>query len=181
MLKKFLNPPKKKPKCQTLPIALKETATPIEVSQAGGETRVMSTAAVPASAGEAVRMLHCGLGMVQSAAGFLAAIGAADLPAETLSEGLRALESTDAVGAAVRGRFLEAFDAQDGPVADGQRTARTWLVHSTRVTKRQAAEHRAVQALARQHPVLLAALAEGHVLTKSVALQLAKWTRPIPA
>jgi Domain of unknown function (DUF222) len=38
-----------------------------------------------------------------------------------------------------------------------------------------------VQALAREHPVLLAALAEGCVLTKSVALQLAKWTRPVPA
>jgi hypothetical protein len=53
-------------------------------------------------------------------------------------------------------------------------------VRCTRVTKGQAAEHRAVQALARQHPVLVAALAEGHVLTKSVALQLARWTRAIP-
>ena len=34
---------------------------------------------------------------------------------------------------------------------------------------------------ARGHRVLLAALAEGCVLTKSVALQLARWTRPIPA
>jgi hypothetical protein len=141
----------------------------------------MSTAAVPASASEALRMLHCGLSLLQSAAGFLAVEGVADLPADALAEGLRALESADAVGAAVRGLFLEAFDAQDGPVADGQRTARTWLVHSTRVTKGQAAEHRAVQALARQHPVLLAALAEGWVVSKSVALQLAKWTRPIPA
>jgi hypothetical protein len=140
----------------------------------------MSTAAVPASASEAVRMLHCGLGLLQAAAGFLAVEGAADLPVETLAEGLRALECADAVGAAVRGLFLEAFDAQDGPVADGQRTARTWLVHSTRVTKGQAAEHRAVQALARQHPVLLAALAEGWVISKSVALQLARWTRAIP-
>jgi len=48
------------------------------------------------------------------------------------------------------------------------------------VTRGQAAEHRAVQALARQHPVLLAALAEGGVITKSEALQLAKWTRAIP-
>jgi hypothetical protein len=141
----------------------------------------MCTAAVPASASDALGMLHRGLDMLRSAAGFLAAVGAADLPAETLAEGLRALECADAVGAAVRGLFLEAFDAQDGPVADGQRTARTWLVHSTRVTKGQAAEHRAVQSLARQHPVLLAALAEGHVVMKSVALQLAKWIRPIPA
>jgi hypothetical protein len=37
-----------------------------------------------------------------------------------------------------------------------------------------------VQALARGHPVLVAALAEGWVITKSVALQVAKWTRAIP-
>ena len=98
-----------------------------------------------------------------------------------LAESLRALEQVDAVGAALRGRYLEAFDARDGHVADGQRTARTWLVHCTRVTKGQAAEHKAVQVLARRHPVLAAALAEGGVLTKSVALQLARWTRRIPA
>jgi hypothetical protein len=40
---------------------------------------------------------------------------------------------------------------------------------------------KAVQVLARQHPVLLGALAEGHVITKSQALQLARWTRAIPA
>ena len=57
---------------------------------------------------------------------------------------------------------------------------RGWCI-ATRVTKGQAAEHKAVQALARRHPVLLAALAEGHVLTKSVALQVARWTRRIPA
>ncbi len=68
-----------------------------------------------------------------------------------------------------------------GSVADGQRTARTWLVHCTRVTKGQAAEHKAVQVLARRHPVLAAGLAEGDVLTKSMALQLARWTRRIPA
>jgi hypothetical protein len=86
-----------------------------------------------------------------------------------------------AMEAAVRGGLLEALDSGDGQVADGQRTIRTWLVHSTRVTRGQADEHTAVQALARSHPVLRAALAEGWVLTKSVALLLARWTRPIPA
>jgi ribose transport system permease protein len=66
-------------------------------------------------------------------------------------------------------------------LADGQRTSRTWLVHSTRVTRGQAAEHMAAHALAREHRPLLEALAEGYVITKSVALQLAKWTRAIPA
>jgi Domain of unknown function (DUF222) len=140
----------------------------------------MCTVAEPASVSEALRMLHAGLALQRAAAGFLAKADVADLPTETVAEGLRELECADAAGAAVRGRFLEVFDAQDGPVADGQRTARTWLVHVTRVTKGQAAEYRAVQALARDHPVLLAALAEGAVLTKSGALQVARWTRAIP-
>ena len=136
----------------------------------------MCTAAVPvsASAGDA-------LGLVESLLGSLAGEDAADLPGEVIAGRLRALERVDAIGAALRGRYLQVFDAQDGPVADGQRTVRAWLVHCTRVTRGQAAEHRAVQALARQHPVLLAALAEGHVVHKSVALQLARWTRAIPA
>ena len=133
----------------------------------------MCTAAVPAGASEAFEML-------ESLLGSLAGQDAAELPAEVLAERLRVLERADAVGAALRGRYLEVFDARDGSVADGQRTARTWLVHCTRVTRGQAAEHKAVQALAREHPVLVAALAEGHVLTKSVALQAAKWTRAIP-
>ena len=100
----------------------------------------MCTAAVPSSASEALRMLPSLLRV-------LAGADTAGQPAEVLAEGLRMLEQADAVGAAVRGRYLEAFDAQDGHIADGQRTARTWLVHCTGVTKGQAAEHRAVQAV----------------------------------
>jgi hypothetical protein len=103
-----------------------------------------------------------------------------DLPEEKAARSLRVLERTDAIEAAVRGRFLEAFEARDGHLADGQRTTRTWLVHSTRVSKGQAGEYKAIQALAQIQAPLLAALAEGHVLTKSVALQLARWTRAIP-
>ena len=105
---------------------------------------------VPANSDEALAML-------ESAMGFLADVDPASLPDAKLARGLQVLEQTDAIEAAVRGRFLEAFDAQDGHVADGQRTARTWLVHVTRVTKGQAGEHRAVQALARGHQVLHAA------------------------
>jgi hypothetical protein len=120
------------------------------------------------------------LAMLDGALGFLADMDAAGTPAAVLAVGLRALERADAVGAAARGRMLAAFDAQDGPVADGQRTTRTWLVHSTRVTRGQAAEHKAVQALAEGHRVLLAGLREGGVVTKSIALQLARWTAAIP-
>jgi hypothetical protein len=120
------------------------------------------------------------LDILESLMASLAGTDPAELADEEVARRLRVLERVDAIEAAVRGRLLEAFDARDGHVADGQRTARTWLVHCARVTKGQAAEHRALQALAREHPVLVAALAEGHVVTKSVALQVAKWTRAIP-
>jgi len=137
----------------------------------------MCTATVPASAGEALGMLASALRMQRAALGFLADMDAAGVPAAAAAECLHGLEQADAVQAAARGRLLAAFDAQDGSVADGQRTARTWLVHVTRVTRGQAGEHKAVQALAEGHRVLLAGLAEGDVITKSVALQLARWGR----
>jgi Domain of unknown function (DUF222) len=140
----------------------------------------MSTMMVPANMDDAMKMLDAALRMQQCVLGFLAAQDAASLPAGAAADQLRALERNDAIEAAVRGRLLAAFDAQDGHLADGQRTSRAWLVHSLRVTKGQAGEHQAVQALADDHHVLHAALAEGWVLTKSEALQLAKWTRTFP-
>ena len=119
--------------------------------------------------------------MLESAMGFLAHADAAQMPAEALAECLRGLERTDAVEAAARGRLLVAFDAKNGHLADGQRTSRTWLIHSLQITTGQAAEHKAVQALAREHRPLLEGLREGYVITKSMALRLAKWTRSIPA
>jgi len=133
----------------------------------------MSTVAVPASAAEALEML-------ESAMEFLADADAADMTAEALADCLRGLERADAIEAAARGRFLEAFDAKDGHLTDGRRNTRTWLVHCLRVTRGQAGEHKAIQALAREHQPLLAGLRE-QAVTKSVALQLARWTGPIPA
>jgi len=105
----------------------------------------MSTATAPASMGEA-------LGMLESAMGFLADADAAQMPAEALAECLQALERTDAVEATARGQLLVAFDAKNGHLADGQRTCRTWLIHSLRITAGQAAEHRAVEALLDESP-----------------------------
>jgi Domain of unknown function (DUF222) len=119
--------------------------------------------------------------MLESLSAVLARVDPAQLPDDVVARGLRVLERTDAMGAATRGRFLQAFDARNIHLADGQRTTRAWLVHSLGVTRGQAAEHKAVQALAADHGPLLAALAERPVLTKSAALQLARWTKPIPA
>jgi hypothetical protein len=140
----------------------------------------MCTTTVPATAAEALGMLESALGAQESALRFLAAQDAAGLPAQAAADGLRALERHDAIEAAVRARLLAVFDARDGHLADGQRSTRAWLVHSLGVTKGQAAQYRALQGLVRDHPVLLAALAEGGVLTESEALQLARWTKAIP-
>ncbi len=118
-------------------------------------------------------------GLVESLLGELAGEDAASQPVAVTAEGLRALEQIDAVGAAVRARLLAAFDAQQGPVADGQRTTRTWLVNCLRITKGQAGEYQAILALAGKHEPLLAGLRD-RVLTKSAALQLARWTKAIP-
>jgi Domain of unknown function (DUF222) len=118
--------------------------------------------------------------MLETAAGLLAGLAAAEMPAQAVAEVLRGMERADAVQAAARGQLMMAFDAKDGHLADGQRTIRSWLVHTLRVTRGQAAEHKAVQALARDHGPLLAGLRE-HAVTKSVALELARWTGPIPA
>ncbi|HYB16003.1 MAG TPA: hypothetical protein VEF71_11100, partial [Streptosporangiaceae bacterium] len=65
----------------------------------------MCTLMVPANAAEA-------LGMLEGAAGFLADMDAAGMPAEALGECLRGMERADAVQAAARGRVLAAFDTQ---------------------------------------------------------------------
>jgi hypothetical protein len=140
----------------------------------------MSTMEVPASAGEALGMLAAAMKVQQAALSFLADMDAASTPVPVLAECLQALERTDAVEAAARGRLLAAFDAQDGSLTDGQPTTRAWLVNVTRVTKGQAAEYRGLQDLSERHRPLHAGLAEGDLITKSVALQLGKWTGRIP-
>src|SRR5579872_5436879 len=157
-------------KCQTPGIVSDQEQQPVRPGEVSQE---MSITADPATSAEAWAML-------ESLMRFLAAEDVSALPAEAAAERLQALERHDAVEAAVRGRLLVVFHAQDGPVADGQRTIRSWLIHRTGVTAGQAGEHQAVQAIARDHPVLCQALAEGGPLTKSVAVQLARWTRHIP-
>jgi len=88
----------------------------------------MCTVTGSASAAEA-------LGMLETAAGLLAGLAAAEVPAEAVAEILRAMERADAVQAAARGQLMAAFDAKDGHLADGQRTIRSWLVHALRMTR----------------------------------------------
>src|SRR5579859_6753220 len=139
-----------------------------------GEVRQhMCTTADPMSAPEALANL-------QTLAGHLADLDATSLPAEALGQYIRELVQADAVLTAALAPMLAAYDAKDGHLADGQRSLGAWLVHMARVTRGQAAEYKAMRALPRDHGPLLAGL-RTKAVTKSVALQLAKWTREIPA
>src|SRR5579862_9216966 len=127
----------------------------------------------PASPAEALEKL-------QTLVGYLADLDTASLPAEVLAQVLQGMERADSVWTVAWARSLGAFDAKDGHQADGQKTLRAWLVHMARVTRAQAAQYKAIQALARDHAPLLAGL-RTRAVTKSVALQLARWTRHISA
>ena len=129
----------------------------------------MGTVAVPASAAEALEMW-------QASVGYLADVDAASMPAAALAQILRGMEQADAVTTVAWARMLAAYDAKDGHLADGQRSLGAWLVHMLRVTRAQAAQYKAIQALARDHEPLLAGL-RSRAVTTSEALQLAKWTR----
>jgi len=133
----------------------------------------MCTMTVPANGAEALEKL-------QTLVGYLADVDAASLPAEALAQLLLGMEQADAVWAVAWARYLAAFDAKDGHQADGQKTLRTWLVHMARVTRAQAAQYQTLRALPRHHEPLLAGL-RTKAVSKSVALQLAKWTQAIPA
>jgi Domain of unknown function (DUF222) len=133
----------------------------------------MSTGTSQASAGELLDIL-------ETTAGLLADLDAAELPTVVLGDSLAGMERLDAVLAAARSGLLAAFDAKDGHLADGQRTLRTWAVNVLGVTKGQAAEYLGLRGLARDHQVLRAGLRDKAV-PKSLALQLARWTRTIPA
>jgi hypothetical protein len=90
------------------------------------------------------------------------------------------MEQAEAVATAAWAQMLAAYDAQDGHLADGQRSLMPWLVHVLRLTRAHAAQYKAIRTLPRDHQPLLAGL-RAKAVTKSVALQLAKWTREIPA
>src|ERR1700683_1630367 len=132
----------------------------------------MPTAAAPLSASEK-------FALIESLLAELAGEDVASGPVAVAADGLRALERVDAVGAAWRAQLLAAFDAQQGCVDDGQRTTRTWLVNSLRITKGQSGHYKAIQALADKHPALLAGLRD-RVFTTSEALLVARWANAIP-
>jgi hypothetical protein len=134
---------------------------------------VPSPMTTPASAGEA-------LDMILGALGYLAATDPATAPAEAQAECLRALERASAVSTAVRARYLNAFTANQGYCADADYSPTGWLINKTGVTKGAARAHQRWARRARVHPRIEAALAEGTVVTESMAQQICQWTGKLP-
>jgi hypothetical protein len=133
----------------------------------------MGAMPVPVSAADALAKL-------QVLVGYLADVDAASLPAEVVGQLLREMAQADSVWAVAWAQYLAAFDAKDGHLGEGHRTAGSWLFHVLRVTRGQVGRYKALQGLAREHRPLLAGL-RAKALKPSVALQLAQWTQAIPA
>ena len=128
----------------------------------------------PASTAEAVDMVLAGLG-------YLAAADPAALAAEAQAECLRSLEQADAIATAARARILAAFTAGQGYADDADYSPTSWLIHRTKVTKGAARGHLGWARRAAAHPQVVAALAEGTVLTESMARTICGWTDKLPA
>jgi hypothetical protein len=117
--------------------------------------------------------------MVQAGLSYLAAAGAAQLPAATQAECLRGLERAGSVLTAARASMLAGFSAGQGYADDAAYSARSWLIHQTHITGGAAVGHTAWAARVATHPRALAALAAGQV-TDSVGRQVCLWTGKLP-
>jgi hypothetical protein len=133
---------------------------------------MMSSAASPGSAAEAVRMLR-------SAMGYLATTDATAMAAETQAQCLRALEQVTSMSTAARTSILAAFTAGQGYSTDADYSPRAWLINRTQVTKGAAVGYTAWVPRAAAHPEIAAALAAGEI-SESFARTICAWTGKLP-
>ena len=133
----------------------------------------MNSVPAPASTAEALAMLR-------TAMGYLAAADPMAMSAQAQAECLHTLEQLDAVETAARARILAAFTAGQGYADDADYSPTSWLIHRTRITKGAARGHLGWARRAAAHPQVIAALAEGTVLSESMARLICGWTDKLP-
>jgi hypothetical protein len=133
----------------------------------------VATIPAPVSAAEAMTMVLTGLS-------YLAAADPADLAVQAQAECLQGLEQAAAIATAARARILAAFTAGQGYSDDGDYSPTSWLIHRTRITKGAARGHVGWARRAATHPQVLDALAEGTVLSESMAATICGWTGKLP-
>ena len=129
--------------------------------------------ATPASTQQALEMVLDGLS-------YLAAADPTALAAQAQAECLQTLEQAGAIVTAARARILAAFTAGQGYAEDADYSPTSWLIHRTRITKAAARGHLGSGRRAAAHPQVLAALAEGTVLSESMARLICGWTGKLP-
>jgi hypothetical protein len=129
--------------------------------------------AAPASAAEAVEMFLDGLG-------YLAVVDPTAMAAGAQAECLQVLERGGAISTAARARILAAFTAGQGYSADADYSPTSWLIHRTRITKGAARAHLGWAGRTVTHPRVVAALAEGAILSESMARLICQWTDKLP-
>jgi Domain of unknown function (DUF222) len=110
----------------------------------------------------------------------LAEADPAGMPDAVKADCLLELERAEAVITAVRAWVLGAFAAGQGYSADADYSAGAWLMHRTKVTRGAARGHVGWARRATAHPQVAAALAEGNVVSESVARELCRWTDRLP-
>jgi hypothetical protein len=118
--------------------------------------------------------------MVLTGLRYLAVTDPTALTTQTQAGCLQALEQGDAVATAARASILAAFTTGHGYSADADYSPTSWLIHRTRITKGAARGHLGWARRAIHHPQVVAALAEGTVLTESMARTICGWTDRLP-
>jgi hypothetical protein len=157
-------------KCQWWPIHWNKQSK-YAFDMAEGVSRV-STVPSPANTDEAVTMVLAGIRFMHANA---ASMGTAEH-----AQCLQALEHVNSMGTATRATVLGHFISGQGYSADADYSPRSWLIHRTRITKGAATAHTAWVRRAGAHPLVAAALAEGHVLSESYGRKLCEWTDKLP-
>jgi Domain of unknown function (DUF222) len=127
----------------------------------------------PASTAEAMEMVLTGLR-------HMAAADPTALADQAQAECLQGLEQADAMSTATRAWFLAAFTAGQGYSEDADYSPAAWLIHRTKVTRGAARGHLGWARRVVAHPAVVAALAEGTVLTESMARTICGWTDKVP-
>ena len=127
----------------------------------------------PGSTAEAMSMVLTGLR-------YMAAADPTALAAQAQAECLQAFEHADAISTAARAWFLAAFTTGQGYAEDADYSPTAWLIHRTKVTKGAARGHLGWAHRVQAHPQVALALAEGTVLTDSMARALCGWTDKLP-
>src|SRR5512142_225535 len=132
----------------------------------------MVTASAPASASEAMDMVHAGLA-------FLADADAVAMGSAVQAAMLRGLEEANSVAVAARISVLGAFASGQGYTGDGAYSPRAWLMHQTAITDGAATGHTGWVRRARAHPRVHAALA-AKAVCEPWAKVICQWTGKLP-